>query len=263
MDASTVGQTTVTVAVHTSREQEPEILESIYDYGDDLGFKPFYNKSNDFDHAARRDFTEAVIHEHRSDMMAFAHSQQHDKNVNTQQIEAIHSAIHVDNILSLPSDDEPLVIIDGNQQQATPFVKALSGIRRDLPVVGHCQKSEYYYPAALLADLTCNHLAHRIENGATPAAGDLTLPVAWANHEHGDRWGRAASGMYETDVDYTPPGLPARRGESVRERVNCWFEGAMARDRGAGRPMTDSLRPVINHLRRNGYENLAANLEEI
>ena len=40
MDASTVGDTTVTAAVYASRELEPAVLEAIYDHGSGIEFKP-------------------------------------------------------------------------------------------------------------------------------------------------------------------------------------------------------------------------------
>lgn len=180
MDASTVGETTVTVAVHIPREREPAILNGIYEYGTDLDFKPFYHKANDFEYAERQTFTEDLIEEFHPHLTAFAHHQRLDSNEDTQQVKAIHSAIHVHDRLTTASE-QPVVIVDGNEQQARPFVRALSGLRDDLPEVAHCQQSEYYYPTALLADITSNYLAHRIErvNGllfyASPSFGVALL----------------------------------------------------------------------------------------
>lgn len=100
MDASTVGDTTVTAAVHAPRELEPAILEAIYDHGSAIGFKPFYNKANDYEHAVRRDFTEAVLQEFPEHIRVFSHRQSLDGNEDTQQVEAVHSAIHVHDILN-------------------------------------------------------------------------------------------------------------------------------------------------------------------
>jgi hypothetical protein len=173
MDASTVGDTTVTAAVYASREFEPAILEAIYDHRSGIEFKPFYNKANDYEHAVRRDFTEAVLQEFPEHIRVFSHRQSLDGNEDTQQVEAVHSAIHVHDILNTVAEP-PAVIVDGNEQQAKPFVATLGGLRDDRPLVAHCQKSEFYYPAALLADLASNHLAHRINSTDTmPRAGEL------------------------------------------------------------------------------------------
>jgi len=260
MDASTVGKTTVTVAVYASREQEPAILEALYEHGSELGFKPFYEKANNFDHERQREFCERVIESQESHLTAFAHNKEQDGNSNTQQIEAVHSAIHVDDLLS--SDTNPLVIVDGNEQQATPFIRALSGLRTDSPMITHCLQSEYYYPTALLADLTANYLAHSIENNRYDYSNPV-LQAPRAKDACGDKWGQAFSSMYQDSINYSPPELQRMRGESVRERIRCWYEGAVALDGGTERPMSDSLNPVVQALRREGFEELANVLAQL
>lgn len=260
MDASTVGTTTVTVAVSTSREREPAVLESIYEHGQDLNFKPFYHKANDFEYHTRRDFSEGVIQDQHQHMAAFAHQQAADGNADTQQVEAVHSAIHVNDLLA--DDTDPLIIVDGNEQQAAPFVQALSGLRSELPAVGHCLQSEYYYPTALLADLASNHLAHSIENGQYDLSNSL-LPAPRAKLSRGEDWGRAFAAMYQNGTEYTPADLQSMRGEGVRERICCWYEGAVALDSGVDRPMSDSLNPVVQALQREGFTELAATLAEL
>lgn len=263
MDASTVGETTVTVAVHAPREREPAILNGIYNYGSDLGFKPFYNKANDFEYTDRRAFTENLIEEFHPHLSAFAHHQRSDSNEDTQQVEAIHSAIHVHDRLTAASE-RPVVIVDGNEQQARPFVRALSGLRDELPDVAHCQRSEYYYPTALLADIASNYLAHRIDRGHPPSAvDDLVLDVPIAKYARSAEWGQAVSTLYQDGINYVPAALPALRGNSVREHVQCWYRGAVAPNSGADTPMSDSLTPVVNALERNGYEKLAGIIREL
>jgi len=260
LDASTVGDTTVTVAAAAERSEEPAILEALYDCGADIGFKPFYHKANDFEYQERQEFCEALIRDFHHHLAAFSHQGEHDGNDNTAQIEAVHSAIHVDDLLAT-SEDDPLVIIDGNEQQGRPFTRALGGLRSELPVVGHCLQSESYYPAALLADLVSNHLANKIETGAFDPL-DPQLPAPRAKHARSE-WGQAFSAMYRDGVDYTPPDLMSRRGSTVRERICCWYEGAVAMDAGADRPLSDSLRPVIAALRRGGFEEVAQTVEEL
>lgn len=254
MDASSVGNTTVTVAVSTTRGREPAILNSIYEHGDEIDFKPFYHKANDFEYGSRREFSQALIRDQREHMAAFAHVQEHDANADTQQVEAVHSAIHVDDFLT--EEREPLVIVDGNEQQATPFVRALSGLRSETPTVAHCLQSEYYYPTALLADLASNHLAHSIENDQYDSGNPL-LPAPRAKSTRSDEWGKSFSAMYRNGREYTPPEIHSLRGESVRERICCWYEGAVALDGGADRPLSNSLNPAVQALRRDGFDELA------
>jgi hypothetical protein len=180
--------------------------------------------------------------------------------VNTEQVEIVHSAIHVDDLLS--QTGEPLVIVDGDEQRATPFVRALSALRSDLPTVGHCLQSEYCYPTALLADLTSNYLAHSIDRGEFDNS-DPILPAPNAKRVRSVEWGQVFSSMYREGVDYTPPALQNLRGDTVRERICCWYEGAVAMDGGASRPLSDSLNPVIQALRRTGHDDVAATLEEL
>lgn len=261
MDASTIGGTTVTVAVHAHREQEPAILDSIYEHGAGIGFKPFYHKANSFEHQVRRDFCEDLIRDQQHRITAFSHDLHLDGNTDTQQIEAVHSAIHVHDLLSRHTRN-PLVIVDGNEQQATPLIKALSGLRSEVPVVAHCQQSESYYPTALLADLASSHLAHSIENQCGNPT-DVVLSSPRAKQKRSSDWGTAFSATYANGAEYAPPELPSLRGESVRERVNCWYEGAVAQNGGNDRPLTDSLTPVVNALERNGYDDVASMLREL
>ncbi|WP_317175787.1 hypothetical protein [Halomontanus rarus] len=260
MDASTVGQTTVTVSAHATREQEIAILDSIYEFGTEYGFKPFYNKANDFDYRVRRKFTKNILQANQEHLSAFAHSQRSKGNINTQQIEAVQSALLVSDQLS--GDSDTLAIVDGGKQKAIPFVKALSGLQTDLPVVAHCLQSEYYYPSALLADLAASYLAHSLENGEYDYTDPL-LPTPHAKETRNNDWGKAFSGLYKNNIEYTPAELPSQRGDSVRERICCWYDGAVMPDRGAEVPLSDSLNPIVGSLRREGFEDLARIIEQL
>jgi len=263
LDASTVGDTTVTVAVHASREIEPAILTLVYEHGAEIGFKPFYDKANDYEYPLRRAFTEAVLRETPARVTAFTHQHSGDGNSDTQQVEAVHSAITVHDLLTETSEP-PVIIIDGNQQQAEPFVKALSGLRSKRLPVTHCQQSELYYPTALLADLTSNYLAHRIEESTTTTpAENLIVSAPRAKETRSDDWGVAINATYDRTVDYSPLSLPGLRGETVRERINCWYQGAVATDSAVDRPISDSLRQVVSTLQRHEHDELAAILEEL
>ena len=260
MDASTVENTTVTVAVSAARADEPDILNSVYEFGENLNFKPFYDKANDFEYEERREFSEDIIREHQHQIAAYSHDSELNDNADTQQIEAVHSAIHVNNLLQ--GNENPLVIVDGDDQKAKPFVRALSGLRPDPPTVTHCLQSEYYYPTALLADLASNYLAHSIEKGEFNW-GNPIIPAPPAKTTMSDSWGPAFSAMYGNELEYEPAELNNRRGETVRQRICCWHEGAVAMDAGSDPPMSSSLNPVVQALRREGYDELAAMIDQI
>lgn len=95
MDASTVNDVTVTVAVRATRAEEVEILESIYEFGRDIGFKPFYDKANDFEGGEFRTFARSLLRNDAGRLAAFRHDHG-TGNVYSQQAEAVHSATATD-----------------------------------------------------------------------------------------------------------------------------------------------------------------------
>ena len=251
LDASTVDDVTVTVGVKTTRQGELDILETIYEYATENDFKPFYNKANSLDPTADREFIGYLISEAQDHLAAYAHT--HEGSAQTQQVEAVHSAIIVNDIYA--SGEEPLVLVDGGGQKAKPFVRAYSGLRTASPSTAHCIKAELYYPAALLADLTANFMATRIANGTYDYSEPL-LRAPLAKQTRSNEWGPAYSAFYSSNATYEPVALPHHRGDTVRERIRCWFDGAVA-PQNAPTPETDSITPIVNYARQNGYENVA------
>lgn len=260
IDASNVGSTTITVAVLSSRSQEPDILESIYEHGSEIGFKPFYNKANDYEYEDRKGFCHQLLQANNDRLAVFAHNDSEEATTNLQQIEAVHSAIHVHDFMS--AADEPLVIIDGDVNKARPFIKAISGLRTTPPPTVHCLQSERYYPSALLADLSASYLAHAINDGHYDWS-DPACRVGYAKQDRSDDWGRAFNGLFGNDIQYTPAQLPNQMGNSVRERICCWYDGAVAPHQGSDPPVTDSINPVIQALRHGGFDELADQLAEL
>lgn len=252
LDASTVEDVTVTVGVQTTRREELAILDAVYEHAD--GFKPFYNKANSLSRSREKEFIQTLIDDTQEYIVAYQHL--HEGNAQTQQVEAVHGAVIVDDIYA--SGEEPLILIDGDEQKAKPFLRATSGIRPSLPPTAHCIKAELYYPAALLADLTANFMASRIADGGYDYSDPL-LRVPPAKQTRGDVWGRAFSAFYDNNITYDPVALPHRRGETVRERIRCWFDGAVAPGE-APVPETDSVTPIVNYARKNGYDNVATML---
>ena len=255
LDSSTIAnRTTVTVAVSSARNEELDILDSFYEYGDDLDFRPFLHKGNDLDQESSGSFFESIIEANRQYLMGFSHI--HNGTANTHQVEAVHSALLVRDLLDETGDtDPPLVLLDGNEQKGIPFVKALTALQIEVPATAHCLRAETYYPTALLADLTATYLARKIDSGEYDY--DKPLLCAPLASQTNEDWGKAYSGLYGREFEYTPAELRAHRGDSVRERIRCWYDGAVAPDDGVSRPATDSIQPIARRLRDLGYDRVA------
>lgn len=72
IDASTIGDTTVTVGVDTTRNQEIDILDLIYRHGEEQ-FKPFYHKANDLGSDVDPSFVPDLLRANDEYLQAFAH----------------------------------------------------------------------------------------------------------------------------------------------------------------------------------------------
>lgn len=276
LDASTVGNTTVTVAVYVTRQQEMEILDSIYEYGRDERIRPFIEKAADYDWSVSsiRQMFENVVSENHSYLRAVSHNADTNGNSDTQQIEAIHSAILVGELLDERRHDrvaghgtthqrpKPLVIVDGGKQSLDPFLDALTGVHNGEIAVTHCVKAELYYPQALLADLAANHLAHAIEEG-TYSYANPTLPTPVAKREKYDAWTDGITGIKQRRGELDPVEMNQKWGETAQERVCCWYDGVVAPGRNAERPITDSTNRVVQCMAKNGYERLAKRLRRL
>lgn len=271
LDASTVGETTVTVAAYTTRRQELSILDSLYRHGNYVGLQPFINKATDcdFSNDARFERLERIIRTNSRFLRAVSHNTHVNGNTDTHQIEAIHSSILVDDLLrtrdSRPSRSDipdPVTIVDGGEQALEPLLYALEGIRDEEVPVTNCVKAELYYPTVLLADLTANYLAHTIHEGTydyeTPL---LSAPVAKSVYPN--CWNSSIEGLKRRRGTFTPVTLEQRRGETARERVCCWYDGAVTPGRGAERPLTDSVKRVVQCVTEEGYERVATNISKL
>lgn len=257
LDSSTVGETTVSVAVFSTRTDEIEVLETLYRNGENLQFKPFYHKSNDLDPVSDATFFENVIEENNHRLSSLSHV--HRGSPNTHQVEAVHSALLVMEVV--PTEDRPLVLVDGDRQKGEWFTRAIDGIGAQSVPVTHCIQAELYYPSSLLSDLTAYYLADSIENGRYDFWNSL-LRAPRANRVR-ENWGRAYSGLYASTAEYRPPDLDSRRGRGVKERVRCWYDGAMALSPESDPPPTDSITPVVNRLRHDGHRRIADALSEL
>lgn len=76
----------------------------------------------------------------------------------------------------------------------------------------------FFYPTALLADLTTTYLAHCIENSRYDR-GRAVFSAPRAKETRANEWGQALSAMYRNETEYTPPELPSVYGETVRKRI--------------------------------------------
>jgi len=253
IDASTIGDITVTVAVATDRKAELEILDTIYRVAESYDFYPFRDKSHDLTYAESRGLFEAVTQEHADRLVATTHLGQ--DNSGSERVEAVQSAVLAQ---KLPIEDS-LVILDGAEDKAKRFGRAISGISHSAPSVATCIQSEYYYPAALLADMCASHLAHQIDHPRH--CNEVTPKSPVTKQKYSGQWGAAYNALMNQKTDVTVAPVKQRRAATVRSRVHCWFHGWM----GGGEPdeFNRSVRPVVEYARRQGYDELAERLAEI
>ena len=155
--------------------------------------------------------------------------------------------------------DETLVILDGNEDKAERFGRAIAGISDERPPLTTCIQSELYYPAALLADLCASHLANQIDHPRHCSAVTPTAPVTKEELHH--LWGPAYNEMVQSSNTIRTESIEQRRAETVPSRMNCWFKGVM----GGGEPVQfeSSVQPIVQHARREGYDELANKLSGV
>lgn len=252
LDASTVGSVTVTVAVPATRDEEWTVLDSIYGAAEGIDFRPFLHKSNDLKYDANVEFFESLSRSAPTATLATTHLGRDGSN--PERVEAVQSALLVSEL----ADSNTLV--DGGEQKANAFVRAIDRIVSEIPPTTHCIRAEQYFPTALLADICASHLAHQIASGRDCI---LVTPIApEVKSEYGNKWGKAYSSLFETQTTYDRAPVPTKRGRSVRERVRCWYEGYVAVN-DERYPMTDSVTPVVHFAEKRGFRRLADWLSEI
>lgn len=253
IDASTNSDITVTVAVSTKRSAELDILDSIYEASRGHDFYPFRDKSNNLTGSDCKNLFESVIEANEDWITATTHLG-HD-NSDTERIEAVQSAVLVDRLNPTGS----LTILDGDQNKATRFGRAIGGLTPDCPPVGTCLQAELYYPTSLLADLTASYLSHTITHPRHCSETTPSAPISKV--EFSNQWGKAYSSMVNCTDGVPVEQITQRRADTVTGRVQCWFNGFV----GGGHTSNAnvSIRPVIKHARREGYERVANRLSEI
>lgn len=252
-DTSTINDISVTTVVRANRDEELEILDSIYSAAEGHPFYPFRDKSHDLVYSDSVDFFEEVVESNLERVTTAVHLGRDGSD--EERVEAVQSAILVNQMN--PHDE--LVILDGAADKGDRFANAYDGISRTLPPLATCIQSELYYPSSLLADITSSHLAFQIEHPRHTSEVTPETPIA--KEAYNDQWGKAYNSMVTESVDTSLESIPRRRAETVRTRIHCWYEGCM----GGGPPYpTDrSVNPIVKYAQQQGYDELAARLSEV
>jgi len=253
IDASTIDGITITVAVSADRTDELEILDSLYAAAEGHSFYPFRDKSHDLEYEESIELFEHAIAANSHRLSATAHLGQDGSD--PERVEAVQSAVLVEEI----GAGDQLVILDGNEDKAERFGRAMTGLSGVCPPVATCIQSEVYYPTSLLADLCASHLAYQIDHPRHCSEVTPTAPVTKEEYNH--HWGPAYNGMVNLSDSIQTEPIEQRRAETVRTRMNCWFEGQM----GGGEPVPydTSVRPIVQYARDQGYNELANKLSEV
>lgn len=253
VDASSVGDITVTVAVHASRGEELDILDSIYTSTEGHSFYPFRHKSQKLDFDEDYEILSTIVHDNIGRISSTVHLG--NDGSDQESIEAVQSAVLVKELE--PSDT--LVILDGDENKAKRFGRAFLGIRDAVPPVATCIQSELYYPSALLADLCASKLANEIDSNSD--CSDVSPETPITKKALSEYWGPAYHSMVNSSESVQIEPIKQRRSERVSTRMHCWFNGYM----GGGEPIqTDkSVAPISNYVRRMGYENLSKQFSKV
>lgn len=253
VDASTDGDITVTVAVSASRTDELDILDSIYTAAEGYSFFPFRDKSQDLEYEDSIGLFEAVIDANTDRLEATAYLG--NDGSDPERVEAVQSAVLVEEL----GLSDALVILDGNENKAERFGRAITAISDSCSPIATCIQSELYYPTFLLADLCASYLAHEIDHPRHCSEVTPSTPVT--KEEFSNYWGSAYNSVVNSSDQIDTEPIEQHRADTVPTRLNCWFEGHM----GGGEPMPfdTSVQPIVRYVRDQGYEELATRLSEI
>jgi len=237
IDASTIGDITVTVAVSAGRSDELDILDSIYTAADGYPFFPFRDKSHDLDHEEHTQLFETIIDDNIDRLKTTSHLG--NDGSDQERVEAVQSAILVNEL----DATDTLVILDGNDDKADRFGRAISGISDSPPPIATCIQAELYYPTALLADLCASHLAYEIEHPRH--CSEVTPTAARAKQRFSHHWGQAYDAMVNSPEEVSTEMIEQRRADTVSARLNCWYQGQM----GGGEPVEfdSSTQRIVQH----------------
>lgn len=248
-DASTVGGTTVTVAVETqSRVTELEILDTIISAAEGTDFGPFRDKPDEIENdAAYREMARNVVESNQSYLTATTHLGWDGSD--QESVETVQSAVLYDAHVS----GDPLVLLDGGREKADKFHRAVANLDTDPEVVATSVRAEQYQVTALLADIVARHLAGRIDS--VDDCRRCAVEAPRTKSHYGPRWSRAYSSMQSVDTDPLTPEVRKYQTRRVRERIHCWHHGYLGG--GTGRPESSSTNPVANSAERHGYEGVA------
>lgn len=253
IDASTIGDITVTVAVSADRADELEVLDSIYTAAEGHSFFPFRDKSHDLEYEESVGLFEEVIAANSHRLRATTHLGRDGSD--PERVEAVQSAVLTNQI----GIDDQLVILDGNEDKAERFGRAIIGLSENCPPITTCIQSEVYYPTSLLADLCASHLAYQIDHPRHCSEVTPSAPITKEDFNH--HWGPAYNAVVTSSDDVQTEPIEQQRAETVRTRMNCWFKGQMGG--GEPAPYDVSVQPIVQYARRQGYEELATRLSQV
>lgn len=261
IDASTRGNVTVASAVHSTRDSEVDILQTLIDEFDDINvdFIPFQTKSKHIDKDTHESTYRGIIRRNE-EHLSLLHFPHHSAKQNQHYTEAVLAAILSEEIVARVHN-EPLIIIDGDQNLVNTFGKAYYEIAGELPSVTNCVQSERYYPQSLLADLSAGFASYRIENELydydepiiRAKAVDATFP---------EKWGRAFDFLQRNpglNVDRVP--VKTGYSDTVEGRAELWYAGGMGRS--FDNESSIELRTVISRIEQMGYPDVAQALSEL
>ena len=253
IDASTIGDITITVAAGANRTEELAILDSIYTAAEGYPFFPFRDKGHDLRYEDNISFFETVVQNNHQYLTATTHLGQDGSD--SERVEAVQSAVLAD----LIGFDDKLIILDGNRDKAERFGRALAGISKIAPSIATCIQSELYYPSALLADLCARHLAYQIDHPRH--CSDITPTAPVTKKKFNNLWGSAYHQMVNSSSPISTETIEQRRAETVPARMKCWFKGVM----GGGEPVRfeSSVQPIVQYIQKEGYEELATQISEL
>lgn len=261
LDASTRGNVTVASAVHSARDGEVEILQSIIDAFNEteMDFIPFQTKSQHI-HKDEHEATYRNIIQRNKHRISLLHFHHHSAKKNQHYTEAVLTAVLSEKIVT-HAERQPLIIIDGDQNLVDTFGKAYYGLTDELPPVTNCFQSEQYYPQSLLADLSAGFISYRIKNKLYEYDEPIIRAKA-ADAKFPEEWGRAFS-FLQRKPDLTVDRIPVRTGysDAAEGRAELWYVGGMGRE-PSDEPSIE-LSTVISRIEDMGYPDVAQTLSEM
>ena len=259
LDASTHGDVTVASAVTTTRKREVQILQSIVDAFENIEveFIPFKTKSRRIDKEEHKTAYVRTIDANSSQIhqLQFHHS---SAQTNQHYTEAVLTAI-LSETLTSKTDQNPLIIVDGDANKLDTFARAYYELGDELPEVTNCVQSERYYPQCLLADLSAGFVACQIDNDRYDYESPLLRAPAADTH-FAEEWGRAFAYL-QTNPDVSVERVPVKTGYSGSPggRAEMWYSGRMGRNTQSRARV--GLNTIISRIRDMGYPDVAEALE--